>query len=86
MRSILLSAIFLLSLGACGSEEEPQPESQVETQSVTAASGEVYELGACCGGGCYTPTGYCCNEGHCGGNCDESLPVWDHAGNPTKLN
>lgn len=82
VRSILLSAIFLVSLGACGSKEEPQQEAK----TITVASGEVYDVGPCCGFACNTPVGYCCNEAHCGGKCDESLPVWDHAGNPTIVN
>ncbi|MCH2101190.1 MAG: hypothetical protein MK209_04655 [Planctomycetes bacterium] len=82
MRSIFLSAIFVISLVACGSKDVPEPRSK----TVTAASGEVYDLGFCCGAACGTPDGYCCNEGHCGGRCDEALPIWDHAGNPTAVN
>lgn len=80
MRSILLSAFFTLFLVSCGSDEQP------EAKTVTTVSGEVLDVGACCGAACNTPDGYCCNEGHCGGRCDESLPVWDHAGNPVTLN
>ena len=31
---------------------------------------------ACCGGDCGVPEGYCCCESHCGGQCDEDLPIW----------
>jgi hypothetical protein len=85
MRSILLSAIFLLSLTSCGTSEADTSSTDGAPKMVTTASGEELPVGSCCGGGCETPEGFCCNDAHCGGKCDESLPVWDHDANAPKL-
>jgi hypothetical protein len=85
MRSILLSAIFLLSLTSCGTSEADTNASDGAPKMVMTASGEELPVGSCCGGGCETPEGFCCNEAHCGGNCEETLPVWDHETNAPKL-
>lgn len=82
MRSILLSLIFALPLllTACGSSETGDADATAEpaaAETVVTASGEELPLGDCCGGACGTPEGYCCNESHCGGKCDASLPIWD---------
>jgi len=79
MRSIFLSLIVFSAISACGSQESEGPAT--DNSATPASSAEMpdlagLEIGPCCGGGCRTPEGYCCNENHCRGNCDETLPVW----------
>ena len=85
MRSILLSAIFLLSLVSCGSSEADTSSTDGAPKTIVTAAGEELAIGDCCGSACETPEGYCCNDAHCGGKCDESLPVWDSETNAPKL-
>lgn len=81
MRSILLSLIVFFAAVSCGSQESDgtsaNPAENGPPATMTTASGEVLLVGSCCNGGCGVPEGYCCNEAHCGGRCDESLPIWD---------
>jgi hypothetical protein len=46
------------------------------TDSEAVKVSEDVDVKLCCGGDCETPDGFCCNESHCGGACDETLPVW----------
>jgi len=64
MKKLLFLCLALPLLAACSTD----------ANSTKASTDEVVKL--CCGGVCGTPEGYCCNENHCGGKCDESLPVW----------
>jgi hypothetical protein len=85
MRSILLSAIFLLSLTSCGTSEGDTSSTDGTPKMVMTASGEELPVGTCCDSECETPENFCCNEAHCGGKCDASLPLWDDETNAPKL-
>ena len=63
---LILAVLGLFALGACCSECE----------EALAAPAATTEANACCGGDCGVPEGYCCCESHCGGQCDEDLPIW----------
>ncbi len=64
MKKLLILCLAMPLLAACSTDSK--------STKVSADS----EIKLCCGGGCGTPAGYCCNDNHCGGECDETWPVW----------
>lgn len=64
MKKLLFLCLALPLLAACSTGSQ---STQVSSEG---------DVKLCCGGYCGTPEGYCCNENHCNGKCDSSLPVW----------
>jgi hypothetical protein len=64
MKKLLILCLAMPLLAACS------------TDSNSTKASVDSEIKLCCGGACETPEGYCCNDNHCGGECEDTLPVW----------